>query len=108
MTTPLPPRLSYWDFGGRLQRLEDTSFTKEDAREMEAERKKEDKEMEAERKKDMQKMEAERKKENKEMEAERKKDMQKMAETVQTNFMISTSISVASLFFSLAAKFPSK
>ena len=44
MTTPLAPRLSYWDFGGRLQRLEDTSFTKEDAREMEAERKKENKE----------------------------------------------------------------
>ena len=70
VTTALPPRLSYWDFGGRLQRLEDTSFTKEDAREMEAERNKEKKEM---------------------------------AATMQTNFVISTSLTVVSLAISLAA-----
>jgi len=63
----LPPRLSYWDFNGRLQRLEDITFTKEDARKMEAERKTEMKEVEAERKKEMKEVEAERKTEMKEM-----------------------------------------
>ena len=77
VTTPLPPRLSYWDILGRVQRLEDTSFTKEDAREMEAARKKE--------------------------REEDKKDMQKMAELTQTNFMITSFLTVLSLFFSLAA-----
>ena len=43
--TPLPPRLSSWDVFGRLQRLEDTSFTKADAKELEKERKADAKEM---------------------------------------------------------------
>ena len=81
VTTLLPPRLSYWDFNGRLQRLEDISFTKEDARNMEAERKKE----------------------MKEMEAARKKEMKEMADTTQRNFMISSFLTVVSLFISLAA-----
>ena len=79
VTTPL--RLSYWDILGRVQRLEDTSFTKEDAREMEAARKKE-------------------REEDKE---DLKKDMQKMAELTQTNFMITSFLTVLSLFLSLAA-----
>ena len=84
VTTPLPPRLSYWDILGRVQRLEDTSFTKEDAREMEAARKKE-------------------REEDKEEAKQLKKDMQKMAELTQTNFMITSFLTVLSLFFSLAA-----
>ena len=80
VTPSLPPRLSYWDFGGRLQRLEDTAFTKEDAREMEAERKEEEKAKEA----------------------ERKAEMKVMADTMQTNFVISTLLTASSLVFSLA------
>jgi hypothetical protein len=106
----LPPRLSYWDFNGRLQRLEDITFTKEDARKMEDERKKEMKEMAlsglllitisaAILRQDttarMDIMEAERKKEAKQLkvdmetkEAERKTEMKEMADTTQRNFKI--------------------
>ena len=114
----LPPRLSYWDFSGRVQRLEDTSFTKEDARKMEAERKKEMMEMAlsglllitisaAILRQDttarMDIMEAARKKEMKEMEDERKTEMKEMADTTQRNFMTTTFLTVFSLFISLAA-----
>ena len=147
VTTLLPPRLSYWDFNGRVQRLKDVSFTKEDAREMEAARKKEMKEMEVERKKEMKEMalsgllliaisaailrqdttarmdimEAERKTEAEQLkaerkteaellkvdmetkEAQRKTEMKEMANTTQRNFMISSFLTVVSLFISLAA-----
>lgn len=103
VTTPLPPRLSYWDTNGRLQRLEDMSFTREDAREMEAERKEKDRVKEAERNEEDRVKEAERKEENRVMEAERKEENKVMAETMQKNFTISTFLTVVSLFISLAA-----
>jgi hypothetical protein len=79
--SPLPPRLSEWNFLGRIQRLEDTSFTKEDAKAMEAR-------MDAR----MDKAEAERKEVAKAMEAR-----------IQENFRFSTFLTIVSLFISLAA-----
>ena len=69
------------DFFGRIQRLEDTSFTKEDARAMEAERKEEARAMEA-------RLEAR---------------MDKAEARMQENFLISTFLTIVSLFTSLAA-----
>ena len=125
VTTPLPPRLSSWDFGGRLQRLEDTAFTKEDAREMEAERKKENKEivlsgllllgtvtaiLRQDTTSRMDLMEAVRKKEAEQLKVDmeakekiRKDEMKVMAETTQRNFMTTTFFTVVSLAISLAA-----
>jgi len=79
--SPLPPRLSTWDLFGRIQRLEDTSFTKEDAKAMEA------------------RMEARMDK----AEAERKEDAKAMEARMQENFRLSTFLTIVSLFLSLAA-----
>ena len=79
--SPLPPRLSTWDLFGRIQRLEDTSFTKEDAKAMEAERKKDANAMEA-------RIEAR---------------MDKAEARMQENFRLSTFLTIVSLFLSLAA-----
>ena len=68
--SPLPPRLGTWDLFGRIQRLEDTSFTKDDAKAMEA------------------RMEAR---------------MDKAEARMQENFLISTFLTIVSLFISLAA-----
>ena len=75
--SPLPPRLSTWDFAGRIQRLEDTSFTKEDARLLEVDRKEEVKAMIAR--------------------------MDRTDEKMQENFRTTTFLSIVSLFISLAA-----
>jgi hypothetical protein len=90
--SPLPPRLGTWDLFGRIQRLEDTSFTKEDAKAMEAERKKDANAMEARIEARMDKAEAERKEDAKAMEAR-----------MQENFRLSTFLTIVSLFLSLAA-----
>ena len=97
--SPLPPRLSTWDLFGRIQRLEDTSFTKDDAKAMEAR-------MEAR----MDKADAERKEEAKAMvarmdkaDAERKEEAKAMEAIMQENFRISTFLTIVSLFISLAA-----
>jgi hypothetical protein len=122
--SPLPPRLSTWDLFGRIQRLEDTSFTKEDANAMEARmearmdkaeaktaalflilsvvyvtQRKDDKQdakaMEAR----MDKAEAERKEDAKAMEAR----MDKAEARMQENLRLSTFLTIVSLFLSLAA-----
>ena len=90
--SPLPPRLSTWDFLGRIQRLEDTYFTTDDAKAMEAR-------MEAR----MDKAEAERKEEAKAMEARMDARMDKAEAIMQENFRISTFLTIVSLFISLAA-----
>jgi hypothetical protein len=79
--SPLPPRLSTWDLFGRIQRLEDTSFTKEDADAMEA------------------RMEARMDKAEARMDAR----MDKAEARMQGNFLISTFLTIVSLFVSLAA-----
>ena len=90
--SPLPPRLSTWDLLGRIQRLEDTSFTKDDAKAMEAR-------MDAERKEEAKAMVARMDK----AEAERKEEAQAMEARMQENFLISTFLTIVSLFISLAA-----
>jgi preprotein translocase subunit SecG len=108
--SPLPPRLSTWDLFGRIQRLEDTSFTKDDAKAMEAR-------MEAR----MDKTEATTatlffifsvayftqrrgdKDDAKAMEVRMEARMDKEEARTQENFRISTFFTIVSLFISLAA-----
>ena len=86
--SPLPPRLSTWDFAGRIQRLEDTSFTKEDARLLEVTRKEEARLLEVDRKEEVKAMIAR---------------MDRTDEKMQENFRTTTFLSIVSLFISLAA-----
>ena len=97
--SPLPPRLSTWDLFGRIQRLEDTSFTKEDAKAMEARIEARMDKAEARMEARMDKAEAERKEDAKAMEAR----MDKADARMQENFRLSTFLTIVSLFLSLAA-----
>ena len=123
--SPLPPRLSEWNFLGRIQRLEDTSFTKEDAKAMEAEQKKDaatlffilsvayftqrrnDKEdakaMEARMDARMDKAEARMDARMDKAEAERKKDTKAIEARMQENFRLTTFLTIVTLFILLAA-----
>ena len=86
MRSPGIAAIPKYDVFGRLQRLEDSMFTKEDAKEMRAETKAEMREMRAETKAEMKEMRAE----MKEMRAEMELRMNWM-------FAISTTISLLNL-----------
>ena len=87
-----------YDIFSRVQRLEDSMFTKEDAKEMKAEMKAEAKEMKAEMKAEAKEMKAEMKAEAKEMKAEMKAEANVMRTEMESRmnamFVVSTIISL--------------